>query len=108
MSTIPLQSTRRARPFWQAVVAAFLLYTITACLTLSSLLAPFTSAVPGGKDSDYYQFLWGYWWMGHALQNGQSPLWTDYTLYPHINNLSIHTLAPIWYQIGRASCRERV
>jgi hypothetical protein len=84
---------------WMLYGAVFLLYTALACVTLSTLLPRFTTVVPGGKDSDYYQFLWGYWWIGHALQNGQSPLWTDYTLYPHLNNLSIHTLAPIWYPV---------
>jgi hypothetical protein len=87
------------RRTWMLYAAVFLLYTALACVTLSTLLPHFTTAVPGGKDSDYYQFLWGYWWIGHALQNGQSPLWTDYTLYPHLNNLSIHTLAPIWYPV---------
>lgn len=81
------------------VVWAFMLYAIIAALTLWNLLSRFNSAVPGGKDSDYYQFLWGYWWIGHALAQGQSPLWTDYVLYPHLSNLSVHTLAPVWYPV---------
>jgi hypothetical protein len=96
MSTLYPTSSRLR---WRLPIIVFVAYTAVACITLSTLLAQFTSAVPGGKDTDYYQFLWGYWWIGHALQTGQSPLWTDYTLYPHINNLSIHTLAPIWYPV---------
>ncbi|HEX2905358.1 MAG TPA: hypothetical protein VHO69_00750 [Phototrophicaceae bacterium] len=74
-------------------------YGLLASLTLWNLLLHLNTAVPGGKDSDYYQFLWGYWWMGQALGQGQSPLWTDYVLYPHVSNLSVHTLAPIWYPV---------
>ncbi|HVO69987.1 MAG TPA: hypothetical protein VMT24_08080, partial [Aggregatilineaceae bacterium] len=47
----------------------------------------------------YYQFLWNYWWIGFALGHGQSPLWTNYVFYPHVSNLSIHTLAAIWYPV---------
>lgn len=75
------------------------LYTLLALITLWNLFSHLSAAVPGGKDSDYYQFLWGYWWIGYALSHGQSPLWTDHTLYPHLSNLSIHTLAPIWYPV---------
>src|SRR5690606_26514997 len=82
---------------WLTLLVVFLAYTALACVTLRTLLPQFNSAVPGGKDTDYYQFLWNYWWIGHALSNGVSPMWTDYTLYPHLSNLSIHTLAPIWY-----------
>lgn len=80
-------------------VAAFALYTVIAVITLWNLFSHFATAVPGGKDSDYYQFLWGYWWIGHALSQGQSPLWTDYVLYPHVSNLSVHTLALVWYPV---------
>ncbi|MBI5666698.1 MAG: hypothetical protein HZC41_01710 [Chloroflexi bacterium] len=83
----------------RSAVIALALYTAVAIVTLWNLLLQFNTAVPGGKDSDYYQFLWGYWWIGHALAQGQSPLWTDYVLYPHLSNLSVHTLAPIWYPV---------
>jgi hypothetical protein len=94
-SPIPPHGKHRFRTLF----LAFLLYTVVACIVLWPLPAQFNTAVPGGKDTDYYQFLWNYWWIGHALSQGQSPLWTDYTLYPHISNLSIHTLAPIWYPV---------
>jgi hypothetical protein len=84
---------------WLSLLVVFVLYTLLAAITLRTLLGQFNSAVPGGKDTDYYQFLWNYWWIGHALSNGVSPMWTDYTLFPHVSNLSIHTLAPIWYPL---------
>lgn len=90
-----LTSVFSRRPLLWAAAA----YVLLACLTLSNLLLQGNTAVPGGKDSDYYQFLWGYWWMGQAFAQGQSPLWTDYVLFPHVSNLSLHTLAPIWYPV---------
>ncbi len=84
---------------WGLPVAAFLAYTLIAFVVLRTLTAQFTTAVPGGRDTDYYQFMWNYWWMRFAFAHGQSPLWTNYVFYPHVSNLSIHTLAAVWYPV---------
>src|SRR5579871_6533812 len=74
-------------------------YTLVAVVVLWTLITHFGTAVPGGQDTDYYQFMWNYWWIGFALGHGQSPLWTNYVFYPHVSNLSIHTMAAIWYPV---------
>ncbi|MCC7448945.1 MAG: hypothetical protein IT324_16120 [Anaerolineae bacterium] len=73
------------------------LYTLLIVFVMWNLLTKLTTHVPGGHDADYYQFLWNYWWIGFALRNGQSPLWSNYVLFPHVNNMSLHTLAAFWY-----------
>jgi len=87
----------RLRGNWLALV--FAAYTLIALGALGGLVAQFDRAVPNGPDSDFYQFHWNYWWLRFALLQGQSPLWTDYVLYPHVSNLSLHTLAPIWLPV---------
>ncbi|NWF69558.1 MAG: hypothetical protein HXY40_10770 [Chloroflexi bacterium] len=71
-------------------------YTLAALLTLNLLIIHLNTAVPNGFSSDFYQFHWNVWWLRYALAQGVSPLWSDYVLYPHVNNLSIHWLTPFW------------
>ncbi len=87
----------KLRGNWLAL--AFVAYTLIALVALGGLVAQFDRAVPNGPDSDFYQFHWNYWWLRFAPLQGQSPLWTDYVLYPHVSNLSLHTLAPIWLPV---------
>lgn len=93
----------RGQRRWLTLAFVFLLYTLIAVIALRTLVAQFSTAVPSGKESDFYQFLWNYWWIGYAFEHGQSPLWSDYVLYPHVNNLSIHTLAAVWYPLYAAA-----
>lgn len=72
-----------------AVGAVFLVAALALTWPLAVHL---TSHVPSdGGDAPY--FLWNLWWVRHALVDlGQSPLSTDYILYPQQISLVFHTL----------------
>ncbi len=86
----------RSRNIFAIVLIAYLGVTIAV---LWNLVSQINTAVPGGAETDFHQFLWGFWWIGYALQQGQSPLWSNYVLYPHVSNMALHTLAANWYPI---------
>lgn len=75
----------------------FLLSAGVAIVALWSLAVDMGGVVPAGPVGDFEHFAWNYWWIGHALENGLSPWYTDYVLFPHTHNLSLHTLTPIWF-----------
>lgn len=81
------------------VVWAFLLYTLLAIVGLWALVSRFGSAVPYAVSTDYYQFHWNYWWMQTAMTGGLDMARSDYVLYPHMNDLVLHTLTPIWLPV---------
>ncbi|MEQ8675922.1 MAG: hypothetical protein RLP44_26765 [Aggregatilineales bacterium] len=72
-------------------------YTLLAVLVLWALMSRLGVVVPGGETTDYQQFIWNYWWIRYALEQGISPWYTDFVLYPVRHNLSLHTLTPIWF-----------
>jgi hypothetical protein len=48
--------------------------------------------------TDYYHFHWNYWWIRHALTTpGLNVYESDFVLFPHMNNLALHTLTPAWF-----------
>jgi hypothetical protein len=81
---------------WGVVFVAYLLITV---VSLWNLVSNFGTAVSNGHLTDFHQFLWGFWWIGYALQNGISPLSTNYVLSPQVSNMAIHTLAAIWFPL---------
>lgn len=72
-------------------------YAGLSFLMMGALLVRAGNFVPDGPGTDYSHFIWNYWWMGYALENGLSLWQTDYVLYPHQHNLSLHTLTPLWF-----------
>ncbi|MFC1961256.1 hypothetical protein ACFLYO_11185 [Chloroflexota bacterium] len=78
------------------VVWAFVLYTLVAIVGLWALVSRLGSAVPYAVSTDYYQFHWNYWWMRSALMSSLDFARSDYVLFPHMNDLVLHTLTPIW------------
>jgi hypothetical protein len=84
---------------WLLFGMVFAAYTLIAIVALWNLLSRIATAVPFGPYTDYHQFLWGFWWIGYAFQHGQSPLWSNYVLFPHTHNMSVHTLAALWWPI---------
>ncbi len=71
-------------------------YALISVLFFWSLIAGFGEVVPGAVRTDYDHFIWNYWWIDHALQNGLDPLQSDFMLFPNTHNLTLHTLTPIW------------
>lgn len=82
-----------------APTLAFAAYLLLGIASLWGLVTDISGHVPDGSTTDYYQFIWNYWWIGHALEHGWSPWYTDFVLYPNTHNLSLHTLTPIWFPL---------
>src|SRR5260221_869112 len=76
---------------------ALAFFALLAFLTLSPILFNNGSHVTG---YDYYNSNWSMWWIRHALTTpGQNIFLTNYLMAPHVNNLSYHALALVWYPV---------
>ena len=97
-------ATARAERRWMPHLLTLLLYAAGVALILLNLWPAFGAAVIGKADEmDYGIFLWGVWWTPYALFTlGQSPLYTDYIVYPFENNLAFHVHATFWGPIHAA------
>ncbi|MDX2138429.1 MAG: hypothetical protein SF123_10075 [Chloroflexota bacterium] len=82
------------------------IYSLLALLWLRQPLMHIETHMTGDPGqpvtTDYYHFHWNYWWIRHALTNGLDVYQTNYVFAPHTSNLSLHTLAPLWYPIWAA------
>jgi hypothetical protein len=73
-----------------------------ACYALIAFLIlhePIFNATTHGAGYDYPYFHWNFWWVRRALTTGSTLFYTDFVFYPHVNNLSYHTLALFWYPL---------
>ncbi len=71
---------------------ALVLFGLLTTLTLDNLILHLSTAVPAADYKDYGVFYWDLWWFKYALLNLHThPMFTNYILYPHTVNLSLHT-----------------
>ena len=79
-------------------------YALIAGLALYPVILNLKTHVPGDGISDYYHFHWSYWWIRNVLTSPDlnSIYTTDYIMFPAESNLSVHTLAPLWFPLWAA------
>jgi hypothetical protein len=71
--------------------AAFAGFALLVVLWLLPVVRDPTGLVPGPGAGDNLTFVWNTWWMRHALDVRQSPLWTDMLFAPWGSSLALNT-----------------
>jgi hypothetical protein len=74
-------------------------YALMAFIALHNVVAHASTHVPGTLPIDYFFFHWNFWWIRHALVNGQSIYLTNYVMAPFTTNLAYHTLTAFWFPL---------
>lgn len=81
------------RPTW-AALGGYILLTIVMTWPVAARL---NTHVPGGTV-DLWTHRWTYWWIKHAIAQGDSPFYTDLLFYPQGVSLAFHNIA--WVNIA--------
>ena len=71
-------STVQSRSVFLALIVAV---SLSVFLTWPVALAP-RSQLIGHPGNDTWNHVWGYWWIGHGLEGGAWPLFTDLLSFP--------------------------
>jgi len=71
---------------------SLILFSLFACL----YTYPRIFELSGVGGSDFFQFLWNFWWIRESVENLQSPFFTDYEYYPTGTSLAFHTTSYHW------------
>lgn len=87
-----MADSSRWKQRWPFLAALFAIYFATACLITWPLIIRLGDVL-AGRTTDAMVHYWNGWWFQQALQNGQSPFFTDLLNYPYGVSLVTHNFA---------------
>jgi len=78
-------------------LVSLLLFCVLTLVMTWPVVAQLGSHVPGGTV-DLWTHRWTYWWVKHAIVEGQTPFFTDLLFHPQGVSLTFHNIA--WVNIA--------